>query len=541
MSSPNRITLRQSLAMVWRTLRSMRTALVLLLLLALASVVGSLLPQIPNSPQRVGLYLVDHPFWGEAFRRAELFDVFGSWWFSLLVVLLVTSLVACLLPRSRAHLRAIRQPPVQAREIDAFKLYEERPVPGTPQEVVASSHRVLRRRLFRVAADPGGTALAAEKGILREAGSLVFHWAFLLIIAGVLIGKGTGYSGRATIVEGQTWTDAALNYNGELRTGRFFGGDFSGAQIELLSFDDAFHDSGVPMDFVSKVALHDPDGTLVRTDEVRVNHPVTFDGLRLFQFGFGWAPVVRVERDGRPIWSGPVLLQPAPPPDGVSQLAMPWLGFVKLSSLEPQVAIELTLWPDSRAYAASLLSGQPQAMVGEFAPFLRYAVWEGRLTDPSQSSLDMRLMHRVGHGVIGASQTVDLARGCAVPDPAASAPSAPIQARACPGGARAPALTMGFGDLRRFSVLQVSKDSGVPIVLGAAILVLLGLLPALYTSRRKLWVRAVTREGGTVLQVGGFALQRKSQFGHEFAKVVDALVEAAGGTPAAEPEMAGSR
>ena len=47
------LTLRQSVALVWRTLRSMRTALILLLLLALASVAGSLIPQWPNSPERV--------------------------------------------------------------------------------------------------------------------------------------------------------------------------------------------------------------------------------------------------------------------------------------------------------------------------------------------------------------------------------------------------------------------------------------------------------------------------------------------------------
>ena len=56
------LTVRQSVALVWRTLRSMRTALILLLVLAAGSVIGSLLPQIPNSPERVGRYLDDHGF-----------------------------------------------------------------------------------------------------------------------------------------------------------------------------------------------------------------------------------------------------------------------------------------------------------------------------------------------------------------------------------------------------------------------------------------------------------------------------------------------
>ncbi|MDQ1632723.1 MAG: cytochrome c biosis protein [Frankiaceae bacterium] len=110
-----RTTLRQSVAMVWRTLRSMRTALILLFLLAMASVVGSVIPQIPNSPERAASYQVEHRVVGAFFRRAGFFDVFGSWWFALIATLLFVSLVACLLPRSRAHLRAILQSPVQAR------------------------------------------------------------------------------------------------------------------------------------------------------------------------------------------------------------------------------------------------------------------------------------------------------------------------------------------------------------------------------------------------------------------------------------------
>ena len=104
MSSPQRLSTRQSVALVWRTLRSMRTALILLLLIALASVAGSLLPQWPNTPERVLQYRAAHPFWGTFFDRAGLFDVFGSWWFVLLVDAAVR--LARRLPRA-AHPRAL--------------------------------------------------------------------------------------------------------------------------------------------------------------------------------------------------------------------------------------------------------------------------------------------------------------------------------------------------------------------------------------------------------------------------------------------------
>ena len=129
MSSPSRaITLRQSVALVWRTLRSMRTALVLLGMLAGASVIGSLIPQVPNSEPRVVSYLRDHPFFGDLFLRIGFFDVFGSWWFRMIAALLFASLVMCLLPRTRFAVRAVRQRPLHAREIDAFPQYAVRNV-----------------------------------------------------------------------------------------------------------------------------------------------------------------------------------------------------------------------------------------------------------------------------------------------------------------------------------------------------------------------------------------------------------------------------
>jgi len=507
--SQTRVTLRQSLALVWRTLRSMRTALILLLLLASASVVGSLVPQWPNSPERVLRYQLDHPLVGALYDRLGLFDVFGSWWFVLITVLLFVSLVACLVPRTRAAFRALRQRPVQAREIDAFRLYEERVVPADPSSVIDGSRHVLRKRLFRVARDgEGRTALAAEKGMLREVGSLLFHWAFLLIVIGVIYGKGTGFTGKAVVVEGKTWVDAQANYDGEIRTGRFFDGNFSGVGIHLRGFEDTYRRTGQPMDFVSHVDLLDPQGSLVKQADIRVNHPASIDGLDIYQYGFGWAPVVEVRQDGELIASEPITFVQDTAPPGVPQLAMPWHGVLKLTSLDPQVGITFELWPDSRAFLQLQQTGQPIPMVQAFQPFMRFSVYRGDLADPSPLSLETAGLRRGARGIVGGGQTVDLKTGRPV------------------AGDSAGSLTMSFPELRQYSVLQVSRDRGVPLVLLAAILVLLGLLPALYTSRRKVWVRAEADGSGTVLKVGGFALQRKSQFDGEFAKLVDAMARA---------------
>ncbi|MCU1587774.1 MAG: ResB family protein, partial [Frankiales bacterium] len=100
----------------WRQLTSMRTALLLLFLLALGSVPGGFLPQRRINPLRVNQYLVDHPRLGPLLDRLSLFDVFSSTWFAAIYLLLFISLVGCVLPRSRLHLRAMRsQPPTVPR------------------------------------------------------------------------------------------------------------------------------------------------------------------------------------------------------------------------------------------------------------------------------------------------------------------------------------------------------------------------------------------------------------------------------------------
>src|ERR1700712_5486763 len=99
---------------LWRRLVSMRTALVLLFLLALASVPGSLLPQRPLNPPKVTAYIASHGSWGRFLDKIGAFDVFGSIWFSAVYLLLFASLIGCLIPRITVYAKALRAKPIKA-------------------------------------------------------------------------------------------------------------------------------------------------------------------------------------------------------------------------------------------------------------------------------------------------------------------------------------------------------------------------------------------------------------------------------------------
>jgi cytochrome c biogenesis protein len=97
----------------WRWLTSMRTALLLLLLLAIAAVPGSLLPQRNVSIESVNAYLARHPGAGRWLDRLWMFDVYASPWFSAVYLLLFVSLVGCLVPRLRQHVgNLLARPPI---------------------------------------------------------------------------------------------------------------------------------------------------------------------------------------------------------------------------------------------------------------------------------------------------------------------------------------------------------------------------------------------------------------------------------------------
>jgi cytochrome c biogenesis protein len=468
----------------------MRTALFLLLLVALGSVAGSLVPQVAISPARIAALYRDRPLLARVYESLGLFDVYGSWWFTLLYVLLLISLASCLIPRSRALLRNLGQRAQPLRDLGGMRHFASGVLPEPPGRALDRARRVLRRRRYRISG-PDGTAggLAAEKGMAREVGSLLFHWSFFLLLLGVAYGKGAGFTGAATVIEGETWTEAHASYDVPPREGRFFRESMhAGFQIRVREFEVTYRDSGLPKEFVSRVDLLDR-GRPAGSHEIRVNDPLGYRGVKVYQSGYGWAPVIEVRQDGRLLASGPVVFFTDDPQDQ----RVPWKGVVKLPSLRPQVGLELRLLPDPEAFilGASMLEARN--------PFLAFTAYRGdlRLTAAqSVFSLDKTGLVEWHRGGVGRGETARLPDG----------------------------LEISFPRLRQYTQFLVKRDPGLGIILLSAVLLLGALLPALYSSRRRVWVRVEPEGEGSRLEVAGFALQRKAAFEEEFDALARALV-----------------
>ncbi|HWH33237.1 MAG TPA: cytochrome c biogenesis protein ResB, partial [Egibacteraceae bacterium] len=337
---------------LWRRLRKMSTALVLLFLLAAASVLATFIPQRPLIPSTVADWLAGEAGPGAGVAQVldwlGLFDVFGATWFAALVLLLFTSLTGCLLPRWRGFLRVVRKAPPAGRNLGRLTHSEQWRTALPPEralEAAAGALRGYRRRRCADATASGAAQVAAERGHWREGGSLVFHTAFYLLLAGAVIGKAFGFEGQINVPEGDAFADTRIMYD-LAEPGRFFGlDDHRGFVVELTDFDVSYFANYTPKDFVSRVRILE-DGQEVRRGVTRVNHPLHHDGMKLYQVRFGMAPLVVVRAGGTTLVEEAVMLSDAG--GGV------WTGALKVSLGAtagerdgPQIALDLVFLPDA--------------------------------------------------------------------------------------------------------------------------------------------------------------------------------------------------
>lgn len=465
----------------WRTLRTMRTAIILLLMLAAGAAVGSAFPQRPIGPDAVDRWIARNPGWAPVAEKLGLFDVFGSWWFMLIYGLLLVSLVGCLIPRYRVFGRALRARPKTIATLAGQPQYTAGNVAVDPDAALARAARVLRGRRFRLTHADG--TLAAEKGNVREGGSLVFHTAFLVLLVGMSVGKFFGFTGQVAVVEGARFVDTHLAYD-SITEGRLFNERHRGFSVVVDDFEAAWWPNGVPREFVSNVRVFDHD-RLVRGQRIAVNSPLTYRGVRLYQLSWGWAPRIRVSQRGRALYDGPTVFLPK---QGLFH------GVVKLPQTNPQqTGLDMFFFSDvGKDAAGNAVNRSPQAR----NPFLFVQPYAGDLGLSSPQSvyqLDLR-----GLSPLRAPVGIPLGGRASLPN----------------------GIEVSFPELKQYTVFEVASNPGAPILLIASILILAGLVPSLYGSRRRVWVRAIARDGAARLEIAGHALQRKGAFEEEFKMLV---------------------
>lgn len=517
----------------WRQLTSMRTALVLLFLLALAAIPGSVLPQRSVNVADVDAYLAAHPQLGPVLDRLGGFDVYGSPWFSAIYLLLFASLVGCVVPRLGDHLRTLRRPPVDApRRLSRLPQHADGLAGDDPPAATgAALHAALRSRRWRAVVrehDDGSVTVSAEKGYLKETGNLLMHAAMVAVLVGVAIGAGYGWHGNRLVVAGaeQRFCNVLAQYD-EFGLGTRAGGEsLPRFCFTLTDFDAEYTQDGTPTSFLAHGEVTEEGGS-PRPVDFTVNSPLRLDGASVYLLGNGYAPVLRyTDRFGESQTTVAPFLpsDPLGTADGVA--AFPDAN-VDPDGADPggaadrsrQVAFRGLYLPTAPADTPVRISSVHPA---ERAPLLWLQPFRGDLgiDDGTPQSVFELNQDQIESGELAPAG-----------DPAYLAPGETLTLD--------DGTEVEFVGTRQWITVSVRHDPGQPIVLVGAALLLAGLVPSLLGRRRRVWFR-VTPDPEVLdrsrVAAGGLPRSDYPGFADEFAALLDSLPLT---TPDPEPVPAG--
>lgn len=470
----------------WRQLTTMRAALILLLVLAMAAIPGSLLPQRNQDPGAVATYIEENGALGEVLDVLQLFDVYTSVWFSAVYILLMVSLVGCILPRTRQHWRAMRQDPPRApRRLTRMSAHVTLPLSDerttrTAEEVLDRTHELLKSFGYRTVREQDH--IAAERGYLKETGNLVFHLSILVTVIIMALGGLFGYSGQRVLVEGETFSHSLVSYD-SFSPGTFFNADqLSDFRLTLNDLETRFDDQaegaqfGQPRRFDADVTLDTAEGTSQFL--LRPNEPVRVDGSRVYLIGNGYAPVITTrDANGNVTFSGPVVFLPQ---DGVYTST----GVVKVPDATP----------DQLGFGGVLLPTMDQNADGElissFAelrnPLLVMDVYRGDLGLDSGVPQSVYQLETDGLEQLMDADGTDL-----------QLVMRPGDTAELPDGLG----TVSFDEIRQYAALDVHHDPVQVWMLPAMAMLFGGLALSLFIARRRVWVRV----SGDQIEIAGLA------------------------------------
>ena len=423
-------------------LASVRLAIALLSMIAIGALLGTVIPQQVEAEAFSGRL---YPALRTLFEALQLFDVYHSIWFVLLLLLLAVNLIACSLKRFPAAWRQMRGglPADRPDHVASLPPDLQRDSALPPLEAAERLETRLRKLCGRATRTQTyrGICLAGEKGAFSRLGVYVVHLGILLLIAGGLAGAVWGLKGHVEIAEGGTADRLHLAGGKGQRP--------LGFQIRCDRFVVEHYESGAPKLFRSDLVFL-RDGKIQMKGALLVNHPLDFGGLRFYQSSYGRLPGGRQTlswtQGGNP--AGRREIQPGDRfelPDGAGKVEvlrvegdlMRMGPAVKISVTDGKRELQFWIFERIRQIKAAnpgILEHVPVMNPGIFPPWLF-------------------LLERTGE--------------------------------------------------RYFTVLQAAHDPGIPVAALGAGLVLGGLIIVFFFSHRRFWIRVESRDGGSRIAVAG--------------------------------------
>lgn len=255
--------------------------------MALSSVVGTLLLQ--NGPAQE--YIRRYGSTGyQIISTLSLDDMYHAWWFLGLLIILCINLIVCSIDRLLPSWKIIFPKTVKfnheqfkkSKNVDSIKISK------AGSNLADEIEKLLSRKIGTVTKKEDGNTniLYAEKGRWTRIGAYIVHVSILLLLIGALIGALFGFKAGMQIDEGAN-SDIAILFGGNKQIKL----DFA---IQCNEFEVKFYDDGRPEDFRSNLSILE-DGKEVFSKNIRVNHPLQYKGINIFQSSYGTARPEKAE------------------------------------------------------------------------------------------------------------------------------------------------------------------------------------------------------------------------------------------------------
>jgi cytochrome c biogenesis protein len=267
---------------LWKFFASVKLTVVILLSLAATSIIGTIVPQNLAPMDYLKAY---GPFIFRIYSVLDIFDMYHSWWFQLMLLLLTINIAICSVDRLSATWRIIfpsqsRLNPGRFQKLKNQQTFQTR----RPAEEIRALAAPWLAKSFRhqEALDTDkGYILFAEKGRLTRLGVYAVHSSILLLVVGGLIGSLFGFEGYVNIPEGQTVDSIRLRNTSQIQKLEF--------GIRCDKFSLSVYDNGMPKEYRSSLTIL-KNGQPVLHKDIIVNDPLRYQGINIFQSSYGQLP-----------------------------------------------------------------------------------------------------------------------------------------------------------------------------------------------------------------------------------------------------------
>lgn len=454
---------------------SVKLAILLLIILAAASVLGTLLPQAPRQldavqyQQWLDRVTPHYGIFGQPLAALQLFKLYGSFWYLALLGLFAFNIIVCTLERLSPKWRRAAKPHVAAdpKSLAAFKtnvrIKRNAPLGDVRSELTAA----LARSRYKVRTETQGTrvSLLGRKRIAGIFGSDIVHLGLLVILAGGIISGAASIRGSLSLNEGDVKPVPKADF-----------------QVRLDKFSTEYYPDGSVKAWKSDLTVLEREKPVL-SKTISVNHPLTYKGYSFYQtsYGYNWQnPTVEIWAKSK---SDPAYLKKMTLKVGErAMLEDKDMTTIAVQRFFPDFVLGEANQPESRSDQPN----NPAALIEGFRGAEK--VFSGWIF---ANYPDFAQMHAANEKDKDAS--TDLA------------------------------FELKKFESAQYSVLEAAKDPGAGFIWAGCILLVAGLVLAFYWPTWEIKAVLEESQGKTDIIAAGASAKSREAFGAEFEKIAAAL------------------